>query len=72
VSFIFFAMSQQQPTRAVRARVRHLEIGCQVSGKFGDLLPSKNGQWQKRARLFGNIIDAVDANKYHVLFDNAN
>jgi hypothetical protein len=71
VSFIFLMISQQQPTRAVRARVRRLEIGCRVSGKFGDLLPSKNGQRQKRDRLFGNVIDAVDANKYRVLFDNA-
>jgi hypothetical protein len=69
--FYFFMMSRQQPTRAVRARVRRLEIGCRVSGKFGDLLPSENGQRQKRARLFGNVIDAVDANKYRVLFDNA-
>jgi hypothetical protein len=42
-----------------------------VSGKFGDLLPSENDQRQKWARLFGSIIDAVDANKYHVIFDNA-
>jgi hypothetical protein len=69
--FYFFMVSQQQPTRAIHARVRHLEIGCRVSGKFGDLLPFENSKRWKRARLFGNVIDAVDANKYRVLFDNA-
>jgi hypothetical protein len=28
-------------------------------------------RWLKRARLFGNVIEAVVANKYYVLLDNA-
>jgi len=52
-------------------RVKRIAVHTRVSGKFGELLPDPTGgRRRKRARIFGTVIQAVDAKKYRVIFDN--
>ena len=53
------------------ARVKRIAIHTRVSGKFGDYLDDPDGgRRRKRARIFGTVIEAIDAKKYRFLFDN--
>jgi hypothetical protein len=69
--FTFFCqMPEDQPSRAVVNCMKRIAPGAHASGKFGELLPSSDGKRQKRARAFGNVIEAIAANKYWVQFKN--
>jgi hypothetical protein len=59
-----------QPTRAVVQRVKRIDVGARVSGKFGDFVEDGSAGRCKRARLFGVVVRACERNKYEVSFDN--
>jgi hypothetical protein len=65
----FEMLSEERTERTTH--VKHLDVNCHVSGKFGELLPAEDdNRRQKRAHLFGTVIAAIDYNHYCVLFDN--
>lgn len=53
-------------------RYKNLEVGCRVSGSFGEYRsnPNPNIRRRVRARLYGNIVCALDRNRYKVAWDN--
>lgn len=51
-------------------RVKRLAADTRVSGKFGDYIDDGLPGRRKRARIFGTVIEAIDAKRYKVLFDN--
>ena len=52
--------------------VKRFQVGCRVSGSFGDYCPNPNPNIQRRvrARIFGNIVEAVGPLQYKVLWDD--
>jgi hypothetical protein len=57
-----------EPQRSVR--VKRIALNTRVSGKCGDLLETGEPGRRKRARIYGTVIEAIDAKRYKVLFDN--
>jgi hypothetical protein len=51
---------------------KNLEVGCRVSGSFGEYRPNPNPNicQQIRTCLLGNIICALDRNRYKVAWDD--
>ena len=52
--------------------VKRFDVGCRVSGSFNDYCPNPNPNIPRRvrARIFGNIIEAVGHLQYRVLWDD--
>jgi hypothetical protein len=73
---IFFHMTETTPGVAAplgpQRHYKNLEVGCHVSGSFGEYQPNPypNIHWQIRTCLFGNIICVLDRNRYKVAWDN--
>jgi hypothetical protein len=49
-------------------RYKNLEVGCRVSGSFGEYHSNPNPNICRcvRSRLYGNIVCALDQNRYKV------
>jgi hypothetical protein len=51
---------------------KRFDVGCRVSGSFGEMAPNPNPNISRRVRqrIFGNIIEAVGPKQYKVLWDD--
>jgi hypothetical protein len=65
-------VAPSEGTSTTRERVKRLEVGCRVSGSFGEYRPNPNPNIKRRVRerIFGHIICAVDRKKYKVRWDD--
>jgi len=65
-------MSEATTVNSRKRPVKRFDVGCRVSGSFGDYCanPNPNIQRRVRARIFGNIIEAVGHLQYKVLWDD--
>jgi len=59
-------------TSTARERIKRLEVGCRVSGSYGEYRPNPNPNIKRRVRerIYGHIICAVDHKKYKVRWDD--
>jgi len=53
---------------------KRFDVGCRVSGSFGEMAPNPNPNISRRVRqrIFGNITEAVGPKQYKVLWDDGN
>ena len=65
-------MSEVTAVNACKRPVKRFNVGCHISGSFGDYFPNPNPNIprQVRAHIFGNIIEAVGHLQYTVLWDD--
>jgi len=65
-------MSEVTAVNARKRPAKRFDVGCRVSGTFGDYCPNPNPNIPRRvrARIFGNIIEAVGHLQYKVLWDD--
>ena len=51
---------------------KRFDVGCRVSGSFGEMGPNPNPNIPRRVRqrIYGNIIEAVGPKQYKVLWDD--
>ena len=62
------SVSTGNAARPREKRVKRLEVGCRVSGSFGEYIanPNPNIKRRVRKRIFGRIVKAVDKSQYEV------
>ena len=60
------------PARPREKQVKPVEVGCGVSGSFGEYIadPNPNIKWQVGNRIFGQIVKAVDKSQFEVRWDD--
>lgn len=66
------SVSTGNAARPREKRVKRLEVGCRVSGSFGEYIanPNPNIKRRVRKRIFGRIVKAVDKSQYEVCWDD--
>ena len=62
-------MSEVAAVNGRKRPVKRIDVGCRVSGSFGDYCPNPNPNIPRRVRA-RNIIEAVGHLQYKVLWDD--